>query len=333
LALFKIGEKDREGRQKRIEHTGRYLRASRTGGVALRAQARVGAVNVTGHTGQGVRVSTQLAKNTQVAFQNGRFILRGRYGSDAAKLNVSKSGVSVSTKTGIGAINWLRPGASSAKLGGVQVRGRNALVLQAIYLPLAATASLLRLAGHIVLGMLRLVLLPITYIIERRQRAAAERERLDIDAADVAPIGESILADRSVDPSRESRRDLFAAVAFCVIALGRGRGSFDPDAAGMAEPDSAARYALADDVRAVGEQITAWLGDTPENAAPEEPLGILHALGRAFAHRAEKSLRAETLLSLDDACLAAGPRTVLQEAMLDVLADALAVKVALEEPA
>ena len=36
MALFKFGEKDADGRQKRIEHTGQYLRASRTGGVALR---------------------------------------------------------------------------------------------------------------------------------------------------------------------------------------------------------------------------------------------------------------------------------------------------------
>lgn len=327
MALFKIGEKNRRGRQKRIEHTGRYLRASRTGGVALRAQARAGALNVTGHTGQGVRVSTQLAKNTQVAFQNGRFILRGRYGSDAARVNLSKSGVSVSTKTGIGAVNWVRPGASSATLAGIQVRGYKALYLQAIYLPLAAAAATLQLAARVVAGLLRLFARPVTFVAERRQRAAAERERLNVTAEDVAPVGESILAEQGVDPSRESRRDLFAALVFCVVALGRGRASFEPDTAGMPEPRGAADYALAVDVRDVGEQVGGWLGDSPESATPEEPLGIVYALARAFADRVDRTIRAETLLSLDDACLAAGPRTLLQEAMLDVLAEALRVKV------
>lgn len=72
-------EKDSDGRLKRIEYRGKYLRASRTGGVALRAQARAGGINFTANTNRGARVSTRIAKGTQAAFQNGRFVLRGRY--------------------------------------------------------------------------------------------------------------------------------------------------------------------------------------------------------------------------------------------------------------
>ena len=112
MTTFRVGEKDRDGRQKRIDYSGRYLRASRTGGVALRAHVKAAGINLTGNTSHGFRLSTRLAKNTQVAMQNGRFVLRGRYGPDIAKVNLSKSGVSVSSKVGLGTINWMRPGAS-----------------------------------------------------------------------------------------------------------------------------------------------------------------------------------------------------------------------------
>ena len=59
-------------------------------------------------------------------------MLRGRYGSGPTKLNLSKSGVSVSTKTNVGTINWFKPRYSSAKIGGIQVRGKNALYLHAV---------------------------------------------------------------------------------------------------------------------------------------------------------------------------------------------------------
>lgn len=349
MALFKVGEKDREGRQKRIEHTGPYLRASRTGGVALRAQGRVGAINVTGNTRHGLRVSTRLAKGTQVGFQNGRFILRGRYGSDAAKLNVSKSGFSISTKTPIGAVNWIRPGSSSAKIAGIQVRGRNALALQWIYLTLSTVLLVVKLAVLFLLGVVQLVARLGAQLADRYERAKAARERLDLSVADVAPVGERLLAQQGVELNAESRRDLFAALVFCMVALGRGRTDFDRAAAGMPAPDSAAEYALAADVRVVGEQVARWLGagagadvgaageegdsaadDGIEMMPPEKPLGVLYVLACAFASRVDEATRAEALLSLDDACLAAGPRTRLQEAMLDVVAEGLGVEILLE---
>ncbi len=73
MRFLNLGKKDEYGRQRRIEHRGRYLRASRTGGVALRAQAKAAGVNFTANTSRGFRVGTTPLKNTQVAFQNGRF--------------------------------------------------------------------------------------------------------------------------------------------------------------------------------------------------------------------------------------------------------------------
>ena len=134
MGLFNLGSKDEYGRQRRVEHRGRHLRASRTGGVALRAQAKAAGVNVTANTSTGFRVSGTPMTNTQVALQNGRFVLRGRYGDGPTKLNVSKTGATVSTRNALGSFNWIKPNRSSAKIAGVQVRGQNAALLQVIYM-------------------------------------------------------------------------------------------------------------------------------------------------------------------------------------------------------
>ncbi len=98
MRWFNIGNKDEYGKQHRIEHRGKYLRANRTGGVSLRAQTRKAGLNLTANTQHGFRVSRTVGKNTQVALQNGRFVFRGRYGKGPSRLNVSKSGVTVSIR-------------------------------------------------------------------------------------------------------------------------------------------------------------------------------------------------------------------------------------------
>ena len=109
MALLGVGKKDRDGRQVRIEHRGKYLRASRTGGVALRASARASGVGLTVNSSHGVRVSTAVAPGLQVAMQNNQFVLRGRYSSGPLNLNLSKSGVSASVKNSVGTFNFIRP--------------------------------------------------------------------------------------------------------------------------------------------------------------------------------------------------------------------------------
>ncbi|TQE98735.1 MAG: hypothetical protein FKY71_12245 [Spiribacter salinus] len=328
MSFLKIGDKDREDRQKRIEHTGKYLRASRTGGVSLRAHARVSGVNVTGNTSHGVRVSTRLAKNTQVAFQNGRFVLRGRYGPDAAKLNLSKSGVSVSTKTPVGTFNWFKPGRSSFKMAGVQVRGHKAAYLQAVYAVFAMVVAVVGFILQALTLVFRAVGWGVQAIAARKERARQEREQLGLSAADVAGEGERILADHDVALEREPPRDLFAALVFTVTCLGRGQTHFDPNSVGMGRPESAAEHALAEDARVAGEQVRPWLES--EGESPTPTLGVMHQLARAFASKVDETTRAEALLSLDDACLAAGPRTILQDGMIDILAESLGVDVRLE---
>ncbi len=69
MGFLNIGRKDEHGKQRRIEHRGKYLRASRTGGIALRAQARPLGATLTANTQRGFRVSTTPMKNTQIALQ------------------------------------------------------------------------------------------------------------------------------------------------------------------------------------------------------------------------------------------------------------------------
>lgn len=163
--MFGIGRKDRDGRQVRVEHRGKTLRASRTGGVAARAEKRIGPVSATVNTTHGLRLSTRLARGLHVGLQNGRTRLIGRWGTGPFAFNLSKSGVSTSMKTSTGRLNLLKPQYSSFKLGGVQVRGRTAAQLQLITL-------LFQLAFWAVTTAVRLVLL-IALLVFRALSGAA----------------------------------------------------------------------------------------------------------------------------------------------------------------
>lgn len=329
MGFLKIGETDRDGRQKRIEHTGRYLRASRTGGVSLRAQTRVSGVNLTANTNHGMRVSTRLAKNTQVAFQNGRFILRGRYGSDAAKLNLSKSGVTVSTKTPVGSFNWVRPGRSSFKLGGIHLRGHNAAWLQAIFALFALVAAVAGVVLRVLAGIVQGVVAVFGHFALKRQLAAEEAARPRFEVQEVVAAGERICAEQGIDLDAEPARDLLAALSFTLVSLGRGERRFEAAALGMADAGDAASHAFAVDARTTGERVGQWLPDAGEAHYSLAVAGTLHALAAALARRVSADTRAEVLLALDDACLAVGPKTLLQEELIDLLVPAMEVDVVL----
>ena len=132
--MFGLGNKDKDGRQVRLEHRGKHIRASRTGGVSLRAENKIGKVNLTANTSKGVRASTRIANGTRIAFQNSRLQLIGRWRSGPLGFNLSKSGASASYKNKVGTFNFIKPRYSSFKLGGIQIRGKNAAHLHLIYM-------------------------------------------------------------------------------------------------------------------------------------------------------------------------------------------------------
>ncbi len=321
MAFFGIGEKDAQGRQKRVEHRGRHLRISRTGGVALRAQTRRAGLTLTANTSQGLRVSTGIAKNTQVALQNGRFVLRGRYGDGPLHANLSKSGLSISTRTRFGTVNLTRPGSSSFKFAGIQLRGRKAVWLQLAAMIINLVVELAMFAFQLLLALCQLLVavglwlwdvlsgLPERWRLRRRQqRNAALEAQLD---------GGVIAVERLF--ANADREHLVAALVLLLAEYGRGIGG--------SEATARAR-------RLIAQHATEWpllLASQDELDSAALVLAPLaedgqHALAMAaLARRIPVVLDAEdtteVLLQADELAVTQAPRTELQETLLQVFSD------------
>ena len=162
--MFGFGKKDEDGKQVRIEHRGKYTRASRTGGVTVRAEEKVGPLNLTANSSKGLRTSIRVANGTRMALQNGRFQLIGRWRAGPLGFNLSKKGVSASVKNKAGTFNFLKPQYSSFKFAGVQLRGKKAAQLQVIYMLFIAAVVLLAVMTRAGIYLLWLLALPILFV-------------------------------------------------------------------------------------------------------------------------------------------------------------------------
>lgn len=164
--MFGLGRKDEDGKQVRIEHRGKYTRASRTGGVAVRAEKKLGPVNATANSSEGVRLSTRVARGTRVAFQNSQFRLIGRWKSGPLGFNLSKTGVSASVKNQAGTFNFIKPQYSSFKIAGVQMRGNKAAQLQLFYIAIMSSIFLVIFGFKLAIFLLWLVSLPVLFVLD-----------------------------------------------------------------------------------------------------------------------------------------------------------------------
>lgn len=164
-----LGKKDEHGNQVRVEHRGKHTRASRTGGASVRAQTKVGGVNLTANSSHGVRASKKIAPGTRVAFQKGRFQLIGRWSKGPFHFNLSKTGGSISAKNKRGSYNITNPRRSSFKIGGMQFRGQKAAQFQILYLLYRGLDVIFRIA-------LWLALMPILLLIDLLLWAFRSRE-------------------------------------------------------------------------------------------------------------------------------------------------------------
>lgn len=162
--MFGLGKKDGDGKQVRIEHRGKFTRASRTGGLAVRAEKKVGPVNLTANSSEGLRASTRVANGTRVALQNGRFQLIGRWRAGPLGFNLSKTGASASVKNRAGTFNFLKPQYSSFKLAGVQLRGKKAAQLQLIFMTIMAAVALIAFGLRLLVFLLWLASLPVLFL-------------------------------------------------------------------------------------------------------------------------------------------------------------------------
>ncbi|HSH84655.1 MAG TPA: helix-hairpin-helix domain-containing protein [Guyparkeria sp.] len=324
MSFFNIGKKDEHGRQTRVEHRGRYLRASRTGGVALRTQAKAAGANFTANTRRGLRVSATPVKSTQLAFQNGRFILRGRYGRGPTRLNLSKTGVTVSTRNRLGTVNWIRPRRSSAKIAGVQFRGRKALILQLFYLVLSMLGFLAQLlitglqtTAQIIAGLAQGALQVLQAIPPALKNLRRAFRNMRLRWAQPR-FDEGLLT--ALDTASDTELQAMAWLIFTHW--------------GQGEPVRPAHESveLAPPNRSP-DNPTTDLSDGLERARPllraveRKPpggdwhLAYLAAVTNTLAERLAGHERAELLLDIDEKLLASGPRTVLQARMIEVFAD------------
>jgi hypothetical protein len=120
--------------QKRLAYIGKNVRVSRTGGVAVTKTFKKDGVGATLNTKHGIRLHKRLFQGARMGFQNGNFQFIGRYNSGPFNFNISKSGFSTAIQNKRGSYNLFKPNYSSFKLGGIQVRGKNAATFQLLYM-------------------------------------------------------------------------------------------------------------------------------------------------------------------------------------------------------
>lgn len=313
MGFFNIGKKDQYGKQKRIEHRGRYLRISRTGGVALRAQAKLAGLTVTANTNHGLRVSSNIAKNTQIALQNGHFVLKGRYGSGATRLNLSKTGVTVSSRNALGTFNWVKPNRSSVKIAGVQLRGKNAAHIQLIYLVVTGVLISLRVVGQCVAW-------PLLALYRLPQRWADGRRKSQISR--YFQDTQSLFT-----PAIETWPPVEVLAGMLLVLVGWGRGVSATQAArqltqyAQQHPDKLSLLRRALPVLPEMAQRLEQARATDEDNMPSDPEVVMALLAHHLAATLDADDRAEALLVADELALALGERTVLQEMLVQIFAD------------
>jgi hypothetical protein len=308
--------RDKDGRLKRIEYRGKHLRASRTGGVSLRAQTKAAGMNLTVNTNHGVRVSKRVAIGTDIGLQNGRFVLRGRYGKGPIKLNLSKSGVSMSSKTSVGTINWFKPRYSSAKIAGIQVRGKNAIYINAI----VAIFKLVSILGSVVIQLLAwmgqvLLWVPkkLFYPVEER---LAQRKAIRIQTVEDAWIA----SWEDQEPTT-----VFAGMTHLLFQVATGKNDphpnfmeelFSDEWTGVLELDHHSEHAATCEQSAV--ELTENLlakGGLPPLLLLETAFGSLVGV---FADNVDEHILLDTFLLFDETIVEEGTRNQLQESLLAV---------------
>lgn len=336
MSFLNLGKKDQYGKQKRIEHRGKNLRVSRTGGVALRAQTKLAGLNVTANTKHGLRVSSRVAKNTQVALQNGRLVLRGRYGRGPTRLNLSKSGVTVSTRNSLGTFNWVKPNRSSVKIAGVQLRGKKAANIQLVYMLVSTVMQGLVFFGQLAVSLFRLLanlalsafdlLLTLPERIEslghfvRKQRIKSQLQQ----------------TQHLFNPLLNSWTDSQLQTALLLVITGWGRGISTTEAATrislQQQHPTAAQPALpcsASDLDSVAQQL-ASIRDTHQDPQLTSAHTVTALLAQQHTSRLTAEQTVESLFSADEWAVNLGKKTNLQEQQIQIFADFANIRLQLD---
>ena len=308
--------RDKNGRLKRIEYRGKYLRGSRTGGVSLRAQTKLAGLNLTANTKHGFRVSTRVARSTNIGLQNGRFVLRGRYGKGPTKLNVSKSGMSISSKTSVGTINWFKPRYSSAKIAGIQVRGQNAIYINAI-------VAIFQFAFILVIGSIQLLvwLAQVLVWVSKKLFFAVDGWLVQRKVARIQRVENAWISALE----GQDRTTIFAALTHLLFHVATGEndpqpnfmsGLFSDEWAAVLEVDHKSEYAASCEQSAIAliDNLLAE-GGLPPLLLLQTAFGSLVGI---FAANVGEHILLDTFLVFDEAIVERGTRNQLQESLLAV---------------
>lgn len=327
MGFLNLGKKDRYGNQARIEHRGKHLRLSRTGGVSIRAQAKAAGMNVTANSKHGLRVSGRVVKGTQMAMQNGRFVLRGRYGNGPTKLNLSKSGLTVSSRNELGAFNWIKPNRSSAKVFGVQMRGRKAANAQMVFMFLSLVAVAASVAFRLmvfllvwtwrmlVMGWQLLMLIPYGW----------EQLKCNVMGWRIRRIRNELSTQLLNTLCTWDASRLIAALVLASHGWGRGIPL------NLARSELEQQLSIYDTERLLKDLGVQLAGVETELVHGFDSVGnenqvlaqlaIVTELGKSLIGIRSQIPLAELLLQLDELLVRLGPKTQLQEQMLAVLGD------------
>jgi len=314
--------KDSDGRLKRIEYRGKHLRASRTGGVSIRAQGKSAGINYTLNSKHGARVSTRIAKGTNVGFQNGRFILRGRYGTGATKLNISKTGFSVSTKTDIGTLNLLKPNYSSAKIGGVQVRGKNALIIQAIYAIFQLSSIIITTIFNLLLWVVKILFKVFSFLRIKIKNYLIIRKSLKL-----------LELEKKWDEKirQQPAEIIICALFYIILNLAPGKNnnpnSFINSISGFEDRETLApliKKITQSTFEQCVELISASLGKESNNLTHLEL--FFGALADSLTNKLESNTVLAVFWGLDYSIIKGGTRNHLQEKLLVVFAEACGIE-------
>ena len=319
--LGNLGNKDRRGRQARVGHYGRNLRISRTGGVSLRHAVRAGRVGMAVNSRHGLRLSSALGRGTQIATQNGRFILRGRYGSGPVKFNLSKSGVSASLASDVGRLNLTNPGRSSAKLFGVQVRGRKAASINAVVLIGTAIIAVIQMAAVLLVITAKTGAWLLAFLVEGIQQLLTSWQAARADRALQAHYAKLQGFTQSLDPcllpDDASRLRLLGhfLLASCVTnreALTARLLDLAPQL--RSKRQAAALQSLVEPIRLGSE--------TTDNMHEDRGQAWCLLAARLMFDQMPDEVVLERFLALDDLCLVIGDKTEAQEDLLVLIAEA-----------
>jgi hypothetical protein len=151
--------------QKRVEYRGKNIRVSRTGGVAVRKTFKKDGVGATLNTKHGLRLHKRLFQGARMGFQNGNVQFIGSYNRGPFKFNISKTGVSTAIKNKRGAYNLFKPNYSSFKVGGIQVRGKNAATFQLLYMLVILCVNCIKIFWYVSIAIFWFVFLLLKWMV------------------------------------------------------------------------------------------------------------------------------------------------------------------------